>query len=759
MKRSLQNGLALMLLITISCFTMAQQGVGNWGGGFSGVPLCESSDDETVPFQFYGTALTAGSEIRWLKKDASGNWVDDGLVMNISPASGTVNEINLNVTFTGAASGNNVFVSVTSASPGTVSASSAQLTKPEGQCAMRIVNGGTTTFINGNTLYFWRGLEAEMELAGTASRTDRIVDVQVLRECVTDIMLKNTNNCQYSDMDLTIVEVEQFIPGSWPFMAVKSGGFNPGSVALSTSEANAVNGSTGLDLFSFLPSSPGGRHFRVTLTVNTFGGSKHTTMRLHVKDELFDLRMRDNLTQDNGAEPFYAHATDVFESPDIWNRSEDTSTPGTHENPDYISIPGNTNRLMFFVENIGCGTSPADQAVRLFWTRARSPEPWEIHWTAISSNTVTSAMGGGSVFSGSEITISGATMGSPHNTNTDPYLLPAIIASGTHSDGVEWYPPNPDDFDITNGQMHNALQRPIICLLARINEPDSTHDSIVFEPDTVPIRPYVKNNNNVVTRNTTLVDDKQFLVKPGDGTWNWGYNTIGVGHDSYTEEDVTVDICLEQLPGGHTADYLDYGMIEVATSAGLYTIWDDGGSQSTNMSEIQSTQFSLTANSGCLENMTLSPGTEEALGVRFHGDETNLPSDPQRYRFRLYTLYSDGSPGMSCILNVGYPTAPPEFGDPKTRPEAAAVESIDRVRIFPNPADEVLHLFYPAMETETTTSFDLEVSNMAGQIVMSREAMNRNVQHNLSIKDLEAGVYLISLRVGDEVSTHRIVIE
>lgn len=753
---------ASLLLLLIAPFTVAQTGIGFWGGGFSGAQVCQSSDSETVPYEFTSGTLTANSEVRWMKM-VNGTFVDDGLVMTISP-SGTVNDITLRVIFDGSSSGNNISVSVFSASPGSTSGS-ASFFKPEGQYAMRIINSsGTTTYLEASILTFFRGVHPRMAINGTLRKQNYVADVQVLRECVSGILVQNTASCQSSNMSLEIQEVEPFVPASWPFQALVSGGHTWGPNTLNATQAAAVNGS-GLDISGFLGSSPGGKTFRVSLTMNPYGTPKTTHMRLHVKDGSVDLRMRDNLTDDNGAEPFDPHATDVFGSPDLWNKLSNTSNPndGRHEDPDHITIPGNTNKAMVRIENLGCGTSPDNMALRLFWTRARSPEPWSRHWTANSWNMVNSAQPPfDPVFSGSEITISGATMNNPYNRNTDPFAIPNINANDVwtmpFAAGVEWFPPDPADFDATNGQMHNQLQRPIICLLARINETDSLIDSIVFEPDTATlpsIRPYVLNNNNIVTLNTTLVDDATFIQFPGNGTWNWGYSTIGVTHETWYQEEVTIDICLEQLPGGHTEDYLDYGWIELASTVDLWDAWNNGGQMSTNVDDMAQTQWELTDNSGCLENMTLTPGTNETFGVRFHGDMTNLPTNEQHYTFRLYTEYADGSPGMDCLLYVTMPSVPP---NPKKDATPLVELSVEGVQVYPNPADELLNLFYPSSE-QGEQAFDLEITNMAGQVVQNASNLSTGTTHTVTITDLEAGVYLVSLSKGREVSTHRIVIE
>ena len=752
--------------------TYAQIGTGGWGGGFSGVLVCQPGDMQTVPYEFSGPDLVSGTEVHWLAMDGSGNWVDEGSIMTISPASGTVNSITFNVTFNGNTSGVNVAVSFQSSAFGTVTHSGAtSFFKGQGNYAMRLVAGGNTTYEASNVLFFERGTAPAMQINDTKGYPTAIKDVQIMAACSTHTpKLKQWSGCEYDNMELTITQVDPFVPSStWPFMTTTGAGVVYGPSTLNSSQVADLYGSSGLDISGMLGSTPAGSTFRVTLTGTTYGVSKTSHMRLHVKPGDWDLRMQDNIT-DNGAEPFDPWDSDLFESPDLWNKLSsdtgyDTSTT-VHVIPDHVTLStGNVNKLLVKVENIGCVESDPNIPLRLFWTRARYPEFWNSHWLFSSSNTVVSALDPNiNVAAGSEVTINGASFSAPYNSTTQEFLLPAISngpASAWQmpfSSGVDWYPPDPADFDADNGQMKGA-GHPIICLLARINEPSSTNDPIVWEPSSTnqPIRDYVRNNNNVVTRNTYLVDNKSFIVAPGNGTWNYGFATLGITHGEDMEEAITVTICLEQLPGTYTEDYLDYGTIELGMTEDLYASWEAGGSEEVNLPSSETTLFQLTANSGCVSGITLEPGTDELVGVRFWGTEDNLPDQDQHYTFKLTVMLDDGSEPMSSLLNVTMPATSPLSADSEPFTGIPG-QKCDNIRIYPNPAEEMINLYYP-VEAGSTTTMDIRIVNMTGQVVMTREALLVNTPHALSVKDLEPGIYLITIRAGNRSHTYRFMKE
>lgn len=71
--------------------------------------------------------------------------------------------------------------------------------------------------------------------------------------------------------------------------------------------------------------------------------------------------------------------------------------------------------------------------------------------------------------------------------------------------------------------------------------------------------------------------------------------------------------------------------------------------------------------------------------------------------------------------------------------------------VFPNPANEVLNIIAPE------TISNIEVLNMAGQIVYTENSSKENTQLNVS--DFSAGIYFVKVYTNSEISVHKIVVE
>ncbi|GEM_PF-1860816 len=767
----------VLFMLFLSLFTLpAFTQIGTGGFNETWIQLCPLSSDWQTLYTFTGGTLANNTEVRWMKFDGT-SWTDDGPAnFTVSPPSGsTVNQFSLRVRFTGAETGNNVFISTTIQSSSPVfGTGSGAASKGEGAYALRLVSNGNTIYDVDLPMFFEQGVRPAVKINGQEGDDLNIEDLTVLEGCANQVLLQTFSGCQSDDMTLTITEVDAFEAdqANWPFRLPIGAGAFFGPTTMNTAQVNALNGS-GLDILGLLGPSPGGKTFRISLTMNAYGTGKTSHTRMHVKEGTWDLRMKDN-DNDNGSEPFDPFDDDLFRSTDIWNKLSDTDPmfwdDGEHDAPDHVTVDENTNKLMVRIENHGC-TESESVPLRLFWTRARFPEYWEEHWIySLSDNVETSAQPPfDDVAAGSEITIVNPTMADPYNDNQDPFMVPPLTPNQVwpmtfNDDAVDWYPPNPADFDASNGQML-GLGRPIICLLAILNEKSSAKDPITWEPTTTqqPIKDYVRNNNNVITRNTHMVDDQTFIVAPGNGTWNYGFSTMGVTHNPQPDEEgntegpITTTICLEQLPTSYADDYLDYGTIELGMTDDLFNSWQSGGEQEVNLPEIDPGLFDLQANTGCVSNIVVDPGMSEQVGVRFWGDESNLPTQDLEYTFKLSISRSNGTQEVSCLLDITMPANSPLGGSKREIEYTVREVAKERVLIFPNPANDLLHLRFPSTDLTESATFDMEVLNMAGQVVMSQNTLEMNADHKISIQDLDHGVYLMSITAAGETSVHRVV--
>jgi hypothetical protein len=509
------------------------------------------------------------------------------------------------------------------------------------------------------------------------------------------------------------------------------------------------------------------KHYHITVVYVGQNTWKEAYSMMFYKDGDFDLTIPDNASYYDGFEPVDKWDDNIFASPDLWNKLYDAGagTPNpnpntkSHDNPTHATIAGNHNRLLVQVRNVGCAASPANVPLRLFWTRARTDELWSDHWLYDPVNNAYDDPINPSTSpkrpAGSEITIAGATMANPYNTSTTPFLLPTIAPGGVYTmpfaDGVQWFPPDPSHYDATSGSLSSVGNHPVICLLARIDEPspnNAFNDPIRYEPTgtTDKITPYVKENNNVATRNTIVISNPNFfMIKPGGG-WDYGFATVAVDNDNPTPQ--TVNLCVDQLiDAGTLGSFADHGTIEVGTTSSLFNAWLIGGSQSTNMLVASPTLFVMTNGvSGCIENITLPPHSREQIGLRFNYDGANLPPSPLEYVYQL--SQNSGSSevpvyGSNSIFIAEVPTTTPTPAPPPLFKPASVndVSAQDALTVYPNPSKEFVDVtLADAMITGVLNIYDIQ-----GRLVKSDELKNSVSTVRINVSEMPSGNYMIIL--------------
>ena len=186
-----------------------------------------------------------------------------------------------------------------------------------------------------------------------------------------------------------------------------------------------------------------------------------------------DLWSKDT-SDDTGAEP-NASAQPMYISDDIWvRRQNDGLSNQDHENPEYRTVGGAPNYVYVRVRNRACSGTQAG-TVKLYWAKASSGLSWPSPW----DGSVTSP----------------ALMGSLIGTS------PVSVAGGD-DDILEfpWSPPNPADYASFGADQHH------FCLLSRI-ETSSTAPFGMTTAETSNLYANVQNNNNIVWKNISVVDD------------------------------------------------------------------------------------------------------------------------------------------------------------------------------------------------------------------------------------------------------------
>ncbi|MGA2120970.1 MAG: zinc metalloprotease [Methanoregula sp.] len=184
-----------------------------------------------------------------------------------------------------------------------------------------------------------------------------------------------------------------------------------------------------------------------------------------------DLWMQDN-ADDTGDEPDASpHAMCITD--DIWVRnSPDGLTTQDHQNPRGEEL----NYVYVRVRNRGCPTAGSQSGnLKLYWAKASSSLSWPAPWDG--SVTTPALMGG--VIGSQPVTVAGGAQ--------------EILS-------FDWTPPDPSDYSTFGADKAH------FCLLARIETTPAAPYGMTAPEIPGNLYANVKNNNNIVWKNITIVD-------------------------------------------------------------------------------------------------------------------------------------------------------------------------------------------------------------------------------------------------------------
>lgn len=280
-------------------------------------------------------------------------------------------------------------------------------------------------------------------------------------------------------------------------------------------------------------------------------------------DGEFDLYMKDTYDEvkserDRGEEPNIDNGP-MWESEDIWVRNQNDGFANTdHQNPEYMALSGNYNYVYVRVRNRGCIPSPAiSNGIELRWAKAGTNLTWPNYW----DGSITSP----------------ALIGNLISTQA----IPSIPAGSSTVIEFAWQPPNPADYvGLGSDPIFWADEPWHFCLLARIN---TSQDPMTIA-ETSNLNSNVKNNNNIVWKNLTVVD-----LNPNNivgGGWNPGDDKL-VGAvlmvGDVTGEGGLYDIEFKN-PSIYKGNPLTAeAQVKVTLDAPVWEKWEQGGFQAVNV--------------------------------------------------------------------------------------------------------------------------------------------------------------------------------
>src|SRR5690606_28233003 len=227
----------------------------------------------------------------------------------------------------------------------------------------------------------------------------------------------------------------------------------------------------------------------------------------------------------------------TWSSKDIWVRN-DPDNGTTHQDPDYDQNP---NYVYVRVTNTGCIASSGTEELEVYSTKANTYSPWREGWDGT-------------------IEIDGIPLDGYIGTVTIPVVQPgeeAIVS-------MPWTVPNPEDYEEVD------VDQPWhFCLLARIEAP--TTDPMTY-PETENSSENVRNNNNIASRNVTI-------IYVPDGGLIAG--TIAIGNPS--DQAKSYDLIFNADDRETGKKIFEEAEVTIKLSSDLYTAWVAGGSQKTNI--------------------------------------------------------------------------------------------------------------------------------------------------------------------------------
>lgn len=386
----------------------------------------------------------------------------------------------------------------------------------------------------------------------------------------------------------------------------------------------------------------------VGLCLNVPGGKTES----EEQDEpcFIDLRMRDCLN-DQGFEPNTECKMDegwqnIWVSPDLWNCPDNNLC-----NPEEWGAPAavKTNQMRFTIYNAHPDLNSDPAKLHLYYTMASTGEDWEYNWVDYFYTG-----GNYQCHLGDEIVNS-------------PVTIPPISAQSYYTGEASWSPPNfvnsmypfyADPIDCLlslETDPSDGMPKYEICLLARL---ESDADAI-REESFGSITNNVINSNNIVTRNT-------FLIDPGVG--------IGAGNPPFTAGHPSImlvannnlqarhlDILFDKISSGSIELLANLMEISFKLSPELWNKWTETGKKSVGISIIAEREVKIT-----------NFETAKLLDIPFNGQEfspiaikvtilsnsgKNLQTSnfPKHFGFRITHQSSNNEPinaPSNCLFTV-----------------------------------------------------------------------------------------------------------
>jgi hypothetical protein len=476
-----------------------------------------------------------------------------------------------------------------------------------------------------------------------------------------------------------------------------------------------------------------------------------------------DLQMRDN-AWDTGQEPNLSGIIDadgdgvwsltspidwedIWASPDLWNcdTTLNCSLDNWH-NPRAIV----ENKMGFTIRNASNIVSDTAR-LHLHYSLANTGEMWPQHWVNFWYQP--DEPFGEWCYVGEEIAYS-------------PVTIPPIYPQQTWTNWVSWWPPNfvaPDSIISYQNPNYCGLvpetnpadgqPKYELCLLARL---ESAQDPIMGDNDTMSIRDYTLNSNNVVTRNT-------FLIDPAIGS-GLGMPPLVPGQPSImlmannNDEIRYLDLLFEQFSNG-SVEALG-GMLEISfvLSPELWDKWESTGKQGEGVQIIGEREVRITdMETARLLDIPFDPREFQPFAIKVtiltnSGKQETLNLLPNNFSFRITHSTSRPEPinkPSSCFFSIE-----------NWKQQAQTAQALSQQLICsPNPFS---HTAYARFWLESANYVSLDLYDLQGRLVkrlLTHQFLAQGEQQiAINSTGLSSGLYLLKLTTAHKQISQKIVV-
>jgi|GEM_PF-6357242 len=430
----------------------------------------------------------------------------------------------------------------------------------------------------------------------------------------------------------------------------------------------------------------------------------------------------DLITKDNWGDPGFEPNNlssmgtwnDIWGSPDLWNCRTNGCTG--HENPGYLNPATNDNYMRVRIKNNGCGTSlPAK--MHLYWTLGSTMEYWPNAWTTDQLCNLDA---------GKEITPSAGLNIPALNTNQEYIITQA------------WDPVDPTQFTCMTLLPHSD-GKPMICFLSRIVSND---DPMYNEQLNVQAGPNVINNNNISTRNTSI------LALQGNKTYpiKGGVVTQLIKNDFEVAQNF--DLVIDAVNNTIGTTFTDIGSILMTLDDQLWQDWANGGFQNTGIEIYDIEKHQIKVLNGVLariSNIEIPPQTYREVEFCYYLNEEVDAELQFEYLLSQQLSEEPNVPlGTSCQYIVRINSDDGSYKTSESDIASRYVQSKEnQYRLIPNPVNNNAVLsFY----TQQTDNLSIEIIDITGRVlknIILEQIHSGNNSKIINFDFLNGGIYFI----------------